>query len=656
MTKLFRNITFILLLTFSAISVFGATVDLRVAPSVAQGNRFRVTIVVKNGNANVSRDDAPQLPGCTLINGPGKSTMVSSTNINGQQSSSTIVEYTFTYVADKQGRVTVPPIRVSVDGKSMSTPSKSFNVTAPDQAGQIAMNNRGNQAKTIEEELEDLINGRTRPQPQQAPHQPQVVDESIFDSRQITDNKYENNDFMVRINLSKENVYEKEAVVATVKLYTKHGIVDFKELTKPQFDGFLSEQIDMSNQQPQIETLNGTQYNTFVLKKTILYPQKSGTLTINSGTYDVTLQIVNYVQHGYLATGYGTEKKIQTSSNSVSIHVKPLPTPIPPSFNGAVGHFTVSSKLVPDQLRTNEEARYVLTLEGTGNIMHLIEPTIPLPATVDEYQPTGKTDASFTGTNMQGSYTATYSFVPQQEGELTIPSWEFTYFNPESGQYVTTKLPSYTRKVAKGSATSGSLRGKSGAIDTDRITDIRHIMKVDENSLSRTPRPYFLRFGYWLAFIVIIVIFVAGSIAYRRYTNSLADVQGRRIRKARSVATKRLRNAREAMTQHKTEQFYANVVSALCGFLGDKLKMPASSLTRDNIADTLAQAGASDDVITETINLLDECEMARFTPMHSDNEMSVVYEKASVLIDKLNRLNPSSKKTDIRTIKSRYAE
>lgn len=643
------------LIAFSAISGWAQSVSVRVAPKVAQGNRFQLTIIVKNGRANVTRETAPQLSGCTLINGPGLSTMSSTQIINGNVSSSTVYEYAFTYTADKQGHVNVPSIRLSVDGKTMSTAATSLTVTSPDQAGQINMNNQRNQAQTLEEELEDLMTGRTRPQQQQVPHTPQQIDESIYDTKQITNNNYESNDFLVRTILSKENVYEKEAVVATVKLYTKYSIIDFKELTKPQFEGFLSEQISMQNQQPVEETYNGERYLTFVLKKAVLYPQKPGKLTINSGTYDCTLEIVNYFQHGLRVSGVGKYQNIQTKSNSVTVNVKPLPTPIPPTFNGAVGNFSVSSKLVPEQLRTNEGAKYVLTIEGSGNIMHLAEPTVPLPATVEEYTPTNETDVAFSGTNMRGSFTATYSFVPLEVGELKIPEWDFTYFNPESGQYVTTKLPAYTRNVVKGSAPSGSARGKGGAIDTDRITDIRHIVKVNPNDLSKKPRAYFFTWGYWLLYIFIIILMVASAIYYRRYTISMADVEGRRLRKAHSIAAKRLRGAYQAMTQHKSEQFYAALASALCGFLGDKLKMPASALTRDNISETLTNAGASPEVVTSTIDVLDRCEMARFTPGSSDSKMSELYEKTSKLIDELNQLRPTAQKQQVNTVQSRYS-
>ncbi len=636
-----------LLMLCAAVAVRAQSVSVRAASQAIQGQNFTVTIVVTNGDANITRANAPKLSGCTLLAGPGVTTMQSIQIINGQQSASVSKEYTFTYKADKAGTVNIPSMAVTVSGKQMQTQARSVTILPPDQAQRSSGGGYGygygypSAMDEMEELMNELMGGQpSRPrQQQQAPQQ---------------QSKVSPNDFIVAVTMSKKDIYEKEAVIATIKLYTKHNITKFQPKVMPQFEGFLSEEIDVSSQTPQLEHFRGENYYTLVLKKCLLYPQKDGKLTINSGTYDVTLETVDYVSNGYYATPVSKSHNITTTSNSITVNVKPLPTPVPASFNGAVGDFKVSSSLTPQQLRTNEAAKYVLTVTGIGNIKHLAEPNIAFPATVEEYTPTGESDARFNGSNMQGTYTATYTIVPQETGTLDIPSWDFTYFNPATGKYVTTTLPAYSRKVAKGiaGATSGSA---ATTIDTGGLRDIRHILPVDETALSYSNTALFFKSGYWLGYIAALVILIGAVIVYRRHIKSAADVQGRRIRKARSVAAKRLHKARAAMDAHKSEDFYAALAAALWGFLSDKLKMPASSLTRDNIADTLERAGAAPDLIERTIAVLDDCEMARFTPEHTDSEMSTLYSSASEVIDSLNRIKPQSAKKKSETSRSRYA-
>lgn len=622
-------------------------VNLRVANQVIQGQRFTVTVSVTNGEASISRDSAPKLAGCTLLSGPALSTMQSVQIVNGRQTSSVSRDYTFTYTADKAGTVNIPAIRVQVNGKDMSTQPRTLTILPPDKSA--SGNNNyygfpGDEFDELEEWMNQMMGGGrpSRPQRPQPGQQDNITQSPGISAK----------DFLVTVNLSKKDLYEKEATIATIKLYTKHNITKFQPVVMPQFEGFLSEEIDVSNQQPQLEHFNGENYYSLVLKKCLLFPQKAGKLTINSGTYDVTLETVEYVSNGFYATPVQKSKNITTTSNSLSVNIKPLPTPVPASFNGAVGDFEVSATLSPEKLRTNEAARYTLSVKGVGNLKHLAEPIVPFPATVEEYTPTGESDAHFNGTSLQGTYTATYTFVPQQTGKLVIPGWQYTYFNPATGRYVTVDLPSFEKEVGKGIA--GPSAQSVVKNENEDIKDILYISKVDEDSLSMNPKRIFLSYWYWLIYLVAIIALITATISYRSHIKSRADLQGRKTKMARSVASKRLKKAQSAMTAHNKEEFYAAVSAALVGFLSDKLKIPASLLTRDNIKDTLTSAGASDELTHRTIKLLDECEMARFTPTVSDSELSAVFKEASAVIDGLNQLKPKTRHTVQKTVKSRY--
>ena len=121
-------------------------------------------------------------------------------------------------------------------------------------------------------------------------------------------------------------------------------------------------------------------------------------------------------------------------------------------------------------------------------------------------------------------------------------------------------------------------------------------------------------------------------VVYRRNIRLEADVAGRRLAKAGRVASKRLKESKAYLDDHKNDLFYAALAKALWGYISDKLSIAPSQLTRDNVAEKLGSYGLDKDAIGEVLDVLDRCEMARFTPNDSDTEASDIYSKAESAI------------------------
>lgn len=579
------------------------SLQIRVNAQVVQGQRFTVTYRLTNAEARIT--NAPQLKNCSLIYGPALSTMSYTNIVNGRTSTVSTVDFTFTYMADKAGQVTVPAMTVNAGGKRITAPARTFTILPPDKSAQ-ARRHAGENA---------------RPAAQSG--------------RQL---KATANDLIVTVTLSKNSIYEQEAVIATIKVYTKFNILSFRATTLPNFDGFLSEELPV-NASFSMEHFRGDNYYVAVLKRCLLYPQKSGKLSINSGRYDVTLEAYEEISNGFFVERRPFEQHITTSSNSLSVNVKALPEPKPADFSGAVGkNFRVGATLEPKTLRTNEAATYTYTVSGTGNIKYLSAPDIDFGNNVEEYDPETDAEATFNGSNMTGKFTAVYTLVPQQVGELTVPGSKFVYFDPSTAKYVTLDAPGISRKIAKGSGTVAAVPQK--AIDK-KIDDILHIKSLSPGSLQREPEHTFGSLLYVLCYLIIIVGLTTAAIVYRRNLKLNADVTGRRMARANRVAAKRLRLARQQMDKHNEEAFYAAVSSALWGYMGDKLRIPASALTRDNITEKLTADGVSPELTKQTIDVLDDCEMARFTPGNTDTKMSELYQRAT---DVINGLEASKRK------------
>lgn len=573
-------------------AVMAQSVSLQVRDQVEQGMKFTLTLAMKN--IDVENTPSPmKLDKCSFIYGPALFNSVQTVVINGKRTDSHSVNATYTYRADETGTVTIPAITViDKSGKKYSTEPRTIKIVAAGAGSGIS-------------------------RPQRSP-----VD--IPDGSKVsTDGIFSKDDFFVRINVDKHSVYEQEPVVATITLYSRQNISAFQMLTQPTFEGFLSEELDVDGAGVGRATVNDKEYATQVLKRCVLYPQKSGKLKLTSGTFDVTLYDRVMFNTGTPFQDFRVvEKQIKTPESVATIDVRPLPTPKPEGFDGAVGNFTADVQLSSTSLHTNEPVTYTYRISGTGNIKYLKTPTVNFPPGIDQYTPKTDIDARYARGNMTGTYTTTFTLVPQEVGSFQFPPAKFAYFDPQAGEYKTMTLSGFDVKVAKGlSAAPAEQRTIAKG-----MTDILHIKPVKDN-LTHDPHYVFCTVWYWLLYAVLALAFVVVILVYRRQLRLNADVRGRQLARALKKAMKKFRTAKAMMASHNSDKFYTEISKALWGYLSDKLGIPASQLVRDNIAHQLSDYGVDQDGIDNVITILDECEMARFTPMHSDTDMSHLYEK-----------------------------
>lgn len=574
-----------------------AQVNFTVQPPtrVFEGDRFPITF--KLTNAEGSDLNVSQINGCTLLYGPSTSQRQSYQVVNGRATSSSSVEYTYYYKAGKAGQYTIPAASVIADGKRYTTKPVNF---------------------TIHESADRNTPASQRP-----------VDVDDVDT-QAAGRRVNSDDVFVRIILSKSSAYEQEAIGCTIKLYTKYSISSFMPTKQPSFDGCLIQELDVQPSLNEMETYNGQNYMTAVLKRCIIFPQKSGKLTINSGNYDISVVQYDNVNMGMFQVRQPREAKIKVSSNTGTLNILPLPQPQPDGFTGAVGTFTIDSRLVGNSFRTNDPATLIYTIKGTGNIKYVKEPVIDFPTEFEQYTPKSDIQAEVNGNDVSGSMTIEYTFVPQSVGDFSIGSDKFVYFNPQSKQYVTLTTPAYSIKVAKGVSAPTTTEQKDVE---NKNSDIRHIHLGDKHP-SLTHTLVVTKSWYWFMYLGFLALTLGLVIVNRRQARLSADVIGRRTAKASKVAKKRFKAAESFMKAGNSEKFYEEMLRALWGYLSDKLSMPVSQLSRENISSTLASKGYSEESTAGLVEVLDECEMARYTP-DSSNQMDNVYERGVKVINNL---------------------
>lgn len=568
---------------------------------IPAGDKFPVTFVLKNAEASASTLKVPQINGCTLLYGPTTARSQSYQIYNGQTMASSTVEFTYYYRADKEGSYTIGSASIVADGKKLTTQPVTLTIApAPTQS-----------------------------QGQSGSRQPVSVDDI---TTQDAGRPIGANDVFIRISTSRASTYEQEAIECTIKLYTKYSIVEFMPITQPTFNGFLVDDLPIQASLNARETYNGQEYMTAVIKKCILFPQKSGKLTIVSGAYDLKAVQYDQVNMGFYVVSQPQTRKIRVNSNSASVDVKPLPTPQPAGFSGAVGNYTADVQMSTTSFRTNEPATLTYTITGSGNIKYLADPEVDFPSEFELYTPQHSVDAKVENNNVKGISRTEFTFIPKEVGTFNVNVPDFIYFDPQRKEYVTIKTPSYDVKILKGVSNSSGEKQDIAAKNTDIL-----YIKTGSLNLSQNRTYIISESWYWIIYLALISI-LAGLLVYSaRSGRRAANVALLRQSKANKVARKRLKAARKYMSNHDSEKFYAETLRALWGYLSDKLSIPAAELSRTTIAEQLSDRGASDELCGTIISILDTCEMARYTPSGSQSQIAAVYDQATDAINELEK-------------------
>lgn len=594
------------------------------------GTPFSITISVINPEGNVDAPAPPQLQGCEFRGGPSVSTMNSTQIINGRRSSSVRRDYTYTYVASAEGTVKVPSVNVKIGGKTFTTNPAQFSVSAARQGSGNGYPGAGgypggyDMSEFFDDPFFDDFFGQPYP-----PSTPTVPPAS-------QDFKDGPNDLFVQIVPNRSSVYEQQPIEVAIKLYSSNQQVE--NLTAqglPVFDGCLVETLPaVTNISWQPETVGGRQMYSAVIYRALIFPQRTGELTLKSEPYRASIFRQVMVQDIMGYRPYMETKEVELTPRSARISVKPLPEPKPANFSGAVGDFTLTDRMSSGQLRTNEAATLTLTFQGSGNIKFFTAPAVDFPSEFEVYEPNVTTDATPASGTIRGTRKVEYTFVPRVVGDFTLGQYDFVYFNPATGSYVTQTLPARELKVEQGANVSTSIPSSSVPDTKPKNTDIHHIKPGADNP-SSAPDYLAAKGAYWAAYPIILVLFLAGCYVAHRRRHS--DGNARKLKGAGKVAKKRLSNAGRLLRRKQYDAYYEELLRALQSYLSDKLQIPASQLSREKVMEVLDSRGASEETKSALINILNDCEMARYTPQ-SSGASEATFSQARDVINSIENL------------------
>lgn len=602
-----RKIIFLLFTILAAWQVKAADKVRFVAEAadvVVSGDQVRLVFTVNSQDIKDFR--APSIKGFDVLMGPSRSQQSSIQIINGKRTSNSSTAFTYILLAGSPGTYTIPAASVEVNGEKVFSNAISIKVLPQDQNSGNSGNNGGGSASSSRS--------------------------------QAAGSRISANDLFITATASKTTVHEQEAILLTYKVYT---VVNLRQLygKMPDLKGFHTQEVELPQQKTfTLEHYKGRNYNTTVWSQYVLFPQQTGKLEIPSITFDgvVAQQTVSDDPFDAFFNGGGhVEVKKKITTPKVVINVQPLPAK-PAGFSGAVGEFKLASSINATDVKTNDAVTIKLTLSGTGNMKLIGTPEVKFPQDFEIYDPKVTDDYKLTNSGLTGTKTFEYLAIPRHAGNFTIPAVEFTYFDLKSNSYKTLKTEAYNLKVAKGQGNADQVISDFTNKESVKMlgSDIRFI-KLGDSSLHPKGDFFFGTVGYYLCYLIPLLLFVVFAVIYRQKALENANVAKVKTKKANKVATRRMKLAGKLLAENKKNEFYDEVLKALWGYISDKLSIPVSQLSKDNIEAELTNYGVQEALITEFIGVLNECEYARYAPGNENEAMDKVYSASVEVISKM---------------------
>ncbi|PIA78831.1 BatD protein [Gaetbulibacter sp. 4G1] len=550
--------------------------------------RLRVDFEMNQDGDNFN---PPSFTGFTIIGGPNQS--VSNSWINGVRTYKKT--YSYFLAPKKQGNFTIKQATITIEGETYKTlPTKIVVTAAVDKP--------------------------------KDPNDPNyIASENIHLIAEV----------------SKSNPYLNEAITVVYKLYVSPntGVDNWREIDSPRYNDFWSQNIDMKGQKVQNGTYKGEDYRFLVLRKTVLYPQKTGKLNIEPLSLDITVQVPTN-RRDIFGSRLMTRVHKTVSAGNKTINVKALPEAGKPiDFTGAVGSFKFNVSTSKTELDASESLQVKVNVSGKGNLKLFKLPKISLPSSLEVYEPEHTENVKTNLAGMQGSISDSYTVVPQYKGKYPIPNITFSYFDLETESYKRLSSDEIVIDVLDGplnnnDSNSNVTTANSGKQRVVLNNDQFAFIKTKTNFTSTKPTYFFKTPLFWSALLLPFLAIPLAIVIRKKKATRDADVYGNKIRKADKLAKKYLGNAKKALG--KKEAFYIALEKALHNYLKAKLHIEISDLSKDKIISLLKDKKVDDTAITDFVSIIKNCELARYTPI-TNVEMQQDYEKAAKTISLIDK-------------------
>ena len=533
-------------------------------------------------NAKAKDFKSPNFQGLRILSGPNSSSSSSYSFVNGESKSEITTTYSYYVSASKEGNYTISSASVNANKKTISSNPLTIKVVK----GKKQENNN--------------------------------IEKNLF----------------ITVNTTKKNIIVGEQIIVSYKLHTRLELENTELSQLPNLNGFWKKDLESSSRFKR-EVIDGIPYNTAIIKKTVLTAQKSGKLEIDPIKVTCSIRITNQRNRrdpfANFFNTYNVKEEI-ISSKKITINVKDLPSPKPSNFSGGVGNFEISSKTDKNELNANDALTYTVKLTGTGNI-ELIKPfIIDFPKDFEVYDPK-ITEKIFQGGNKRSVKTFEYLLIPRYKGDYKIPSYNFSFFDTKQKKYITKNTQVHNINVLKSNNDEGNITSFS----QQKIESINNDINYIKNSTifsEKTNQTISLNVLYFLFFLPLILMFLLSIILSFINKNPL-NLIDKKHKLAKKIASKRLKKAKEFLNTKNYDGFYEEIEKSLWGYFSDKFKVDIINLSKDSINDYFTKHQISKDVKNQFIDLINRCELERYSPVSNKSEQvnSLLSEAEKIIIN-----------------------
>jgi hypothetical protein len=584
----------LLALNFQVVTVFAQNEKFTASSSattVSVNDQFQVTFTF-TGNGKSFR--APDFANFQVLMGPNQSSSVQIVNGNFSQTLS------FTYVLQAESEGTFKIGAAEITGSSGKVLSNTLSINVVKGSAQAQS---GKQSGS---------------------------DQNNPDSRNV----------FLRTSVDKTNVYLGEAVVVTYRLYTKVTLLNYSIEKIPAMNGFWSQDIPMPQQlQFRQESVDGVAYNVADLKKTVLFPQRSGTLTVDAMTGEVIARLQvkrqgrsndpfdQFFNDPFFNNPFNSgvkDVKIPLKGDPIKINVRDLPDNAPVSFGGAVGKLNYEVSVDKKEVKAHDPVTLKIKISGKGNIKLIDPPAISFPPDFETYDPKENSNLNATAGGVTGTKTFEYLLIPRNPGEYKIPIADFSYFDLDKKVYQEIKSPEIIIKVDKGDESMTVVTG-SGVNKSDIQLlgkDIRFI-KTNDPDFKQDSLPLYGSPEFYSLLTAPALLFGGMLLVRKRQEKRKGKTGILKSRRANKVALKRLALAKKLLASNEKEKFLDEISKAMWGFISDKLQIPVSDLSKESATEALLKINIKPELITEFTDTIDKCEFSRFAGSQAESHLDL---------------------------------
>lgn len=604
MKKIFLT-TLLFLITLSAVYADDVSFTTSAPKAVAVNQQFRLKYTVNRRNVKEPR--VPSIENFSVLAGPNRSEQSSTQIINGNVTSTQSVTFTYVLVAEKEGEFTIPGATITVDGKEITSNKVNVKVLPEDKTVAAAQQQNGSSQRNRRQQSNGSV---------------EISADDLF----------------MTATLNKTKVVEQEAVLLTFKIYSAVNLTSLNGKI-PDLKGFQIQEVELPQEKEwQLEHYNGRNYPSILWQQYVLFPQQTGEIEIPSAVFEgvVAQQIRSYDPFDFFGGSNFVEVKKDLRTPKLKLNVQKLPEGKPAGFSGAVGSFKISSSINTNELKANEAVTLRLTISGTGNMKLIKTPEVQFPEDFEVYDPKVDNKFSLRTNGFSGNKVIEYLAIPRYGGEYTIPSIKFSYFDIASKQYKTLETESYNLKVEKGKSEESATVASYVSKEELKLLgqDIRFIKRGDVSYKKRGDYLFASR-SYYIWYLVPLVLFVVYIMMHYKAMSENANIAAMRTKKANKVVVKRLKVAKKLLKENRRNEFYDEILKTLWGYMSDKLNIPVSQLSKENIAAELEKKAVEQQLVAELHDILNECEFARYAPGNANEAMDKVYNLSIAVISKM---------------------